>query len=117
MVPRRVVILMSNYDATAVFKDPVIPMRWSVHEILRWAASRAIVTLFTLTRAAVFCAQQSVHTLAQSRQENLAIIQSSSGAGIIRSRQATAAMDRFAWCNKRRKVTPVHVSPWEWSKR
>jgi hypothetical protein len=27
------VILMSNYDATAVFKDPVIPLRWSVHEM------------------------------------------------------------------------------------
>jgi len=33
MVPRHVVMRMSNYNATAVFKDPVIPMRWLVHEM------------------------------------------------------------------------------------
>lgn len=37
----------------------------------RWAASRSIFTVCTLTRAAVFIAHQSVHTLAQSRQETL----------------------------------------------
>jgi hypothetical protein len=71
LVPGHVVIPMSNYDATAVYQDPVIQMRWSLHEISCWAASRAIFTQFPLTRAAVFFARQSMHTFAQSPQDTL----------------------------------------------
>jgi hypothetical protein len=33
VVARHVVMHMSNYDATAVFKNPIIQMTWSFHEI------------------------------------------------------------------------------------
>jgi hypothetical protein len=76
---------MSNYDATSVFKNPIIQMTWSFHEISWWAASFSIFTLVTLTRAAVFFAHQSLHTFAQSRQETLsAFLSLSRSSGILR---------------------------------
>ena len=71
MVPLHVVRRMSNSDATGVVKDSVLGMRKSVNEMDRWAASRFIFTVCTLTRAAVVIAHQSAHTLAQSRQQTL----------------------------------------------
>jgi hypothetical protein len=107
VVPRHVMIPMSNYDATPVFKDPVVPKRWPVHEIgdgphfepsPRY--SRCHVLLYSVPI--------SQCTPLHSRTRKLsALIQSGSGAGIIRSRHAAAAMNRFAWCN--RKVTPPSV--------
>ena len=92
-------------------------MRWSVHEIWCWTASRAIVTPFTLTRAAVFCGHQSVHTRAQLRQETPISHSRQFWSGDNPVKTSAGAMARFAWCNTRRKVTPFHLPSWEWRKR
>jgi len=84
VVPRHVVILMSNYDATAVFKYPVIPMRG---QSMRFSVGPPLKPLSRFSRCQVLLYPVPISqcTPLHNHAKRLsALIQSGSGARIIR---------------------------------
>jgi hypothetical protein len=108
VVPQHVVIRMSNYDATEVFKDPIFHMRCHCMRFIDGPhldpASR-----YSRWEGLLYSLPISQCTPLHSRAGGLAALtQSRSEARIIQSRPATAAMNRVAWCNS---ATHSHVEP------